>query len=448
MIELVDEERRGRVVADRDEDAVGRDVADLVGLGVAQAHALDRRLAEDVLDDRIGHELDLRVVAGSLEHDRRGAELVAPVHDRHLARVAGEERRLLHRRVSTADDDKLLVAEEGAVAGGAGRDAATLEPLLTGDAEPACARAGCDDHRVRPVLFTLDPDAERPLGEVDARDVVRDEVDVETLRLAAELRHHLGAHHAVGIPGVVLDVARNHQLAAPVEAFDHQRLEVCPRRVEGCRVPRRAAPDDDQITYVAHANPSSKNSLCPIKRIRSAGRSRPPGHSVPVGRSAGCGGWLRSECSGKGGANGNDRHVERPSRTGRLPGRPGIRRQPLPEPRSEGGADPGRRRDEGELADLRGEPHARGAEELAEPRDARGLEGRRRTDPGVVRRRIRPARPARGRGLRGGPRQPLEHAVAARPGGGSRHYRRRPVPCAARASRRAGRPAARRRRRP
>ncbi len=261
VIELVDEERCGRIVADRDEDAVGGHVPHLVGHRVAQAHALDRLLAEEVVDDRVRDELDLRVVACALEHDRRGAELVATVDKRHLRRVAGEERRLFHRRVAAADDDELLVAEERAVAGRARRDAAALEALLAGDAEPACARAGRDDHRVGTKLLALDPDAEGALGEVDAGDVVGDELDVEALCLAAELGHHLGAHDTVGIPRVVLDVARDHQLAAPVEALDHQRLEIRPRRVQGGCIARRAPADDDQIAYVAHASPSSNISL-------------------------------------------------------------------------------------------------------------------------------------------------------------------------------------------
>ena len=121
-----------------------------------------------------------------------------------------------------------------------------LEPELAG------ARAGGDDHRVGAVLVVADPDAERPLREVDARDVVGEELRAETLGLAAEVLHHRRAQHAVGITGVVLDVARDHQLAAPAEAFDHQRLEVCARGVERSRVPGRAASDHDHIPNVTH----------------------------------------------------------------------------------------------------------------------------------------------------------------------------------------------------
>ena len=187
--------------------------------------------------------------------------------ERDLVAEAGEEERLLERRVAAADDEDVLVAEEGAVAGGAGRDAAALQPLFGVDPEPAGARAGRDDHRASLVLLVLDPDAERPLREVDAGHVVGDELGAEALGLAPELRHHLGAHDPVGVAGIVLDVARDHQLAAPAEALDHERLQVCARSVKSRGVSRRPSADHDQVTYVAHRFLSGKRVCC-IKRFR------------------------------------------------------------------------------------------------------------------------------------------------------------------------------------
>ena len=98
--------------------------------------------------------VDLRVVERALLHDLRGAQLVAAVHDRHLVGELGEEGRLLHRRVAAADHDDVLVAEEEAVAGRAGRDAAALAACSLGlEAELARRRAGRDDDRVRLVLL-------------------------------------------------------------------------------------------------------------------------------------------------------------------------------------------------------------------------------------------------------------------------------------------------------
>jgi len=62
----------------------------------------------------------------------REKEVVAPVHERHLRRELGEERRLLHRGVPSADDHDAPVAEEGRVADGAVRNPAALEQLLAG----------------------------------------------------------------------------------------------------------------------------------------------------------------------------------------------------------------------------------------------------------------------------------------------------------------------------
>ena len=62
-----------------------------------------------------------------------------------------------------------------------------MSALLRLEPEPAGARAGGDDHGARAVLVVLDPDAERPLREVDAGHVVGDELGAEALGLAAEL---------------------------------------------------------------------------------------------------------------------------------------------------------------------------------------------------------------------------------------------------------------------
>ena len=192
-----------------------------------------------LVDGLVEDELDLLVVPGAVDHDRRGPELLAPVDEVDLAREAADERRLLERRVAAADDRDDLVAEERGVAGGAVRDAAALEAQLGLEPELAGARAGGDDDAVGPVLVVADVDPEGPLGEVDARDVVGEELGAEPLGLAAEVLHHHRPHDAVGVARVVLDVRGDHQLAAPVEALDHERVQVGARRIERCGVARR-----------------------------------------------------------------------------------------------------------------------------------------------------------------------------------------------------------------
>ena len=176
------------------------------------------------------------------------------MHERHLVAEAREEQGLLERGVPAADDDDVLVPEEGSVACRAGRHAASLQPLLGLDPEPAGGRAGGDDDRPRAVLLVLDPDAERPLREVDPGHVVGDEFGAEALGLVPELGHHLRAHDPIGVARVVLDVARDHELAAPAEALDHERVEVGARRVERLRVAGGPAADDDRVTNLVHGS--------------------------------------------------------------------------------------------------------------------------------------------------------------------------------------------------
>ena len=106
---------------------------------IEQAEAGDLLLldAEHFLDQGVGEELDLRVGDGAVEHDARGAELLAAVDERDFAGEAGKEERLFHGGVAAADDSDLFAGEKEAVAGGAGADAVADEGLLGGQAEPA-----------------------------------------------------------------------------------------------------------------------------------------------------------------------------------------------------------------------------------------------------------------------------------------------------------------------
>ena len=118
---------------------------------------------------------------------------------------AGEEGGLLDRRVATADDRDVLVAEEEAVTGGTGRDAvgeagaphpalracATASPVAT---ITVLARHGA-------IVATDD------LGvglEVDLDHVVGHQLGAEALGLAAHLIHELGALDPLGETGEVL----------------------------------------------------------------------------------------------------------------------------------------------------------------------------------------------------------------------------------------------------
>ena len=78
----------------------------------------------------------------------------------------GEEHRLLDGGVAAADDGDVVVPEEEAVAGGAGRDAVAEQLAPRREAEHQGLGAGGDDDRLGPVgglggVGVADPDAER-----------------------------------------------------------------------------------------------------------------------------------------------------------------------------------------------------------------------------------------------------------------------------------------------
>jgi hypothetical protein len=196
----------------------------------------------------------LGLFQGSSHHDLGGPELVAAMDDGDLRGELGEEVGLLHRRVTSTHHDHFLVAKEEPVAGGTGGDTSPREALFAGDVEPHGAGAGGDDHGLGPVLVATHPDGQRVAREVDLGDVGGHEAGAEAFGLLTELLHQLGAHDAVGEPGVVLYVGGDHQLAAGLASLEDEGVEVGPGGVEGGGVPGRSASDDDEVFDSAHGS--------------------------------------------------------------------------------------------------------------------------------------------------------------------------------------------------
>ena len=194
-----------------------------------------------------------------------------------------EEGRLLHGGVPAADHDQLAIAEEEAVARGAGADAAASQPLLPGDVEPARRRAGGDDQGAGPPGLVARLHQERTRREVDLGDVHGQDLGPEALRLLLHLVHELGAHDPVGEPGVVLDVGRQHELTAGLQPLQDERLEVGARGIEGRGVAGRSGADHDHVAQLlghllGHLGASSHTGKRPP--IPEAQRSR----NCPVAR--------------------------------------------------------------------------------------------------------------------------------------------------------------------
>ena len=96
-------------------------------------------------------------------------------------------------------------------------------------------------------------DAAGLVGELDRGGLVGEEARAEALGLVAHRLHELRAHDPLGEAGVVLDLGRLLEQAAPEEALDDEGLEVRAGGVQrGGVAGRPAADDDDVLDPVAH----------------------------------------------------------------------------------------------------------------------------------------------------------------------------------------------------
>ena len=170
------------------------------------------------------------------------------MHDRHAGSEIGEEQRLLDRGIAAADHQYLLAAIEEAVASGAGGNAVALEFLLGRQLQPTRLGAGRDDEAVCEVMvagLALEP--ERPLGKIDLAHMIADEFGPDVLGLLLHLLHQPGPLDDVCEAGVVLDIGRDGELAAGLDALDQDRLQHGAGGIDRGRIARRPGPDDEEL---------------------------------------------------------------------------------------------------------------------------------------------------------------------------------------------------------
>ena len=151
-----------------------------------------------------------------------------------------------------ADHRDLVIAEEEAVAGGAGGDAVAEETAFGLESEHARGRAGGDDHRIGRQLEIADRHVERTRGEIHRVGVGGDEPGPEARGLVPEAHHELRAHDSFNESGVVLDLGGEHQLTTGGEPFDDHGLEVGARGIDRGGEAGRARSDDDDFVVLRH----------------------------------------------------------------------------------------------------------------------------------------------------------------------------------------------------
>ncbi len=134
-------------VANAEKHGAGGEIPVFAGIDVAQLERSDFLLGgiKDILDDGIEQEVNFLIVLGAVQHDFRGAELVAAMDERDFRGEAGEECSFFHGGVAAPDYGDFLAREKEAIAGGAGRDAVPDQRLFARQPEPACGGATGDD---------------------------------------------------------------------------------------------------------------------------------------------------------------------------------------------------------------------------------------------------------------------------------------------------------------
>ena len=87
-------------------------------------------------------------------------------------------------------------------------------------------------------------DAERPLVEIDLHHQVVDDFGADMLGLLQHLLHEPGTLYRIGKARIILDLRRDHQLAALLHAGDQHRLEHGAGRIDSGGIARRSGADD------------------------------------------------------------------------------------------------------------------------------------------------------------------------------------------------------------
>ena len=115
---------------------------------------------------------------------------IAAVDQGDVMAMVGQVQRFLDRGVAAADHRDPLAAIEEAVAGRAGGRAPALHMLFGGKVEPFRLSAGRDHQGVGEILrAAIAGQPERPARQIDAYDMVPDDLGADMLGLGLHLLH-------------------------------------------------------------------------------------------------------------------------------------------------------------------------------------------------------------------------------------------------------------------
>src|SRR5271165_7174973 len=169
-LELASEHLRVGFMANAEEHRARGEVRNYAGFQIFQLKGGDFVFAgiRNIFDHRVGEELNLGVVLGSLQHDLGGTERVSPVNQRNFGGKTGEEQSLLHCGIAPADHRDFFSREKEAIAGGAGGYAVADQLLFVGQSQPPRRGAAGDDQGLGVDLMFAEMKQEWSLAEVGA----------------------------------------------------------------------------------------------------------------------------------------------------------------------------------------------------------------------------------------------------------------------------------------
>mgnify|MGYP001439564510 CR=1 FL=1 len=97
-------------------------------------------------------------------------------------------------------------------------------------------------------------------GKIYFRDHFISDHRFETFGLPPEIIHHLRAHSAFRVAGIIFHIVRDHQLAARLRAGIHQGFEAGARRVDGSGIAGGAGADNEAFDFFHN---SGKSNISP-----------------------------------------------------------------------------------------------------------------------------------------------------------------------------------------
>src|SRR4029077_10859169 len=221
-----------RIVADGHEYAGQGNLEHLLGLLIAQIHALNVTLrSENFLHGERSDEFNFVVGPGAVNHDFGGAKIVPAVNQMDFAGISRKKVGLFHGGIAAADYGDGLAAEKIAIASRAGGKAMADQFFFAFQPQQAARSPGGDDQSRRFIGIFSGDDLERALADVDFGYSSGFELRAEFLRLLAHVFDELRPHDAVGEPGIILNVGSEGKLAAGLVPVQNERFQVGARSV-------------------------------------------------------------------------------------------------------------------------------------------------------------------------------------------------------------------------